>query len=130
MQATLHTEQQRATRRSLAARVPVVALPKEQLQSINEAVAALNRPWPALLGAIETARPNDVALVRVEPRPEDRVVIITARAGHMAQLVDYMARMARTPPFVWVSPMRQDRVGQGEVLRQQATFEASWEAPR
>lgn len=128
--AALTAERQKDARRAAAAAasLPVVDLPKEQLESINEAVTALNRPWPALLGAIEAARPNHVALVRVEPRTQDRVVLITARAVNMGLLVDYMAQMARTPPFVKVTPVRQDHAGEGEQLRKQATFEASWEA--
>jgi rRNA processing protein Gar1 len=80
-----------------------------------------------LLGAIEAVRPRDVALVRIEPRTKDRVVLITAQADDMGRLVDYMGQVSRTAPFVRVSPTRQEVVLEGEHLRKRASFEAYWE---
>jgi hypothetical protein len=125
--AALLMQRQTDERRAAAAVVPAVALPREQLKSINDAIAALNLPWPALLGAIEAVQPRDVALVRIEPRTKDRAVLITAQADDMGRLVDYMGQISRTAPFVKVSPTRQEVVLEGDRLRKQASFEAFWE---
>lgn len=109
---------------------PVAAapeLPKERVKAINEAVAALNIPWPAILSAVESARGGQVALALVEPHPKDQTVLVTAQADDMAVLLDFMQRLAAEPPFVKVRPVRQEAVLDGNVPRKQATFEASWE---
>ncbi|MBT9524359.1 MAG: hypothetical protein IV105_03805 [Rhizobacter sp.] len=110
--------------------VPVSAapeLPKERVKAINEAIVSLNTPWPALLGGIESARLGDVALTRVEPRPKDQSVLVTAQADDMGALLDFMQRMSSTPPFVRARPVRQELVVEGGMPRKQATFEADWE---
>ena len=75
-------------------------LPKERVKAINEAIVSLNTPWPALLGGIESARMGDVALTRVEPRPKDQSVLVTAQADDIGALLDFMQRMSSTAPFV------------------------------
>jgi len=124
---------QAATQRQSLARLaatPPPAAPapaRERVKSVNEAIAALNVPWPALLGAVEAARPPDVALTRVEPRPKDRMVLITAQADDMPTLIGFMERLARTAPFVRVLPVRQEIALDAGMQRRQATFEARWE---
>lgn len=124
---------QTTTQRQSIARLEATPLPsapapaRERVKSINEAIAALNVPWPSLLGAVETARPPEVALTRVEPRPKDRVVLITAQADDMTTLIGFMERLARTAPFVRVLPVRQEIALDGGTQRRQATFEARWE---
>jgi len=104
--------------------------PKERVKSVNEAIAALNVPWPALLGAIETARPGGVALMRVEPRPKDQIVLVTAQADDMAALIGFMQKVSQTEPFVKVLPVRQEQLLDAGLPRKQATFEARWEERR
>lgn len=109
---------------------PVRASPelsKERMKAINEAIVSLNTPWPALLNALESARTGHVALTRVEPRPQDRSVLVTAQADDIGLLLDFMQRMAETAPFVRVRPVRQEAVVEVGVSRKQATFEADWE---
>ena len=122
--------QQRAEQAREAAlpRPPAPTLPPEQLKAVNEAIQALNVPWPAVLGAMESSRTAPVALVRVEPRPKDRLVLITAQADEMDALVAYMRKVAGTPPFAKVTPVRQEVLLEGGgPPRRQATFEARWE---
>lgn len=128
-QAQTQIEQQRREQ-ARAAAAPVVlapAPPKERVKAINQAIWALNVPWPALLGAIESARPASVALMRVEPRPQDGLVLVTAQADDMAALLDFMAVVSRTAPFVKSQPVRQENVVEAGMPRRQATFEARWE---
>lgn len=132
-QATAATKVQVSTQRAQLMRhseVPVgVApeLPKERVKAINEAIVSLNTPWPALLGALESARAGNVALTRVEPRPKDQSVLVTAQADDIGALLDFMQRMGETAPFVRVRPVRQEEVFEAGVSRKQAAFEADWE---
>lgn len=103
------------------------SVPKERVKSVNEAIAALNVPWPALLGAIESARPGGVALMRVEPRPKDQIVLVTAQADDMAALIGFMQKVSHTAPFVKVLPVRQEQLIDAGLSRKQASFEARWE---
>ena len=122
--------QAQQARQNMPPPAPSPALPKEEVRRVNEAIAALNLPWPALLGAIETARPREVVLTRIEPRAKDQLVLVTAQADDMAALVLYMQQLARSAPFVRTQPVRQERVAQGNGERLQATFEAQWDAQR
>lgn len=111
-----------------AAAARAAALPPEQLKAVNEAIQALNVPWPEVLGALEASRGAKVALVRVEPRPKDRVLLVVAQAADMDTLVEHMRQFARTPPFVKATPVRQEVLPEGPgPLRVQASFEARWE---
>ncbi len=124
---------QRAQQRQQLARATAtqVALPpapgRERVQAINQAIAALNVPWPGVLGAVESARPAAVQLMRVEPRPKDQLVLVTAQADDIAALLDFMNVVAGTAPFTRVVPIRQEGVTEAGVPRKQATFEARWE---
>jgi len=133
-QAAAQARGQLEARRSQLAREaarpgkPAPVLGAEQVKAVNDAVQALNVPWPAVLGAMEASRTPAVALLRVEPRPKDRVVLITAQADDMDALVAYMRKVARTPPFARVMPVRQEVLVEGSgPPRRQATFEARWE---
>lgn len=121
-------EQHQALARQAAVSVPARPIPpKERVKAVNDAIASLNVPWPALLGAIETARPPDVALTRVEPRAKDQSVLVTAQAEDMTALIGFMERLARAAPFVKVLPVRQELTVEAGIPRRQATFEARWE---
>jgi hypothetical protein len=115
------------TRQAASTHAPAPAWSREQLKAVNEAVTALNVPWPAVLGAMEASRTPAVMLVRVEPRPKDERMLITAQADEMDSLVAYMRQMARTAPFVKVTPVRQEVLTDAGPHRKQATFEARWE---
>jgi hypothetical protein len=101
---------------------------KERVKAVNEAIGSLNVPWPSILAAVETALPSGVALMRVEPRPADRVVLLTAQADDMAPLLDFMATLSSTAPFTRTRPVRQEQLADATGARKQATFEVRWEA--
>lgn len=101
---------------------------KERVKAVNEAIGSLNVPWPSILAAVETALPSGVALMRVEPRPADRVVLLMAQADDMAPLLDFMATLANTAPFTRARPVRQEQLTDAAGARKQATFEVRWEA--
>lgn len=127
-EATVQLRKLKQLARQQSARVdPTPVLPKEQVQAVNQAVAALNTPWPAIMGAIEKVRPAKVSLTRLEPRTKDQVVLITAQAESMEELIGFMQALASTAPFSESAPVRQEIVTEGAAWRKQATFEARWE---
>jgi hypothetical protein len=103
------------------------AVDKERLKAVSGAIGSLNVPWPAILAAVETARPVGVALMRVEPRPADQVVLLTAQADDMRSLLDFMAKLSGTAPFTQARPVRQEQLADAAGTRKQATFEVVWE---
>jgi cell division protein FtsB len=123
--AEIRKHQQLASKR-VANVEPVSTASKEQISAVNEAIAALNIPWPALLAAIETARPSKIALNRVEPKIKDQRVLITAQAQTMDELIDFMRELSSTAPFFEALPVRQELVLDTGLLRKQATFEVRW----
>jgi hypothetical protein len=118
---------QQAAHASANRPVEAPAVPKERAKAVNQAIAALNTPWPELLGALETSRPAKVTLMRIEPRPKDTLVLVTAQADDMPALLGFMASLAQAEPFVSVRPVRQEALAEGGGPRMQATFEAHWE---
>lgn len=125
--AQISLQRAQLQRRNEASESVAPELPKERVKAINEAIVALNTPWPTLLGALESARTRQVAFTRVEPRPKDRSVLVTAQADDIDALLEFMQRMRDSAPFVRVRPVRQEVVIEGGVSRKQATFEADWE---
>lgn len=110
-------------------RIPTPTAPppdKERVMAVNEAVAALNTPWPALLSAIESVRGVEIVLTHLEPRPKDHVVLLTVQCDSMAPLVLFMQTLARTAPFEHAAPLRQELVITPTGPRHQASFELHW----
>ncbi len=125
--AQAQVQRAQLARLSGAAAAPAPTLPAEQLKAVNEAIGALNVPWPAVLGAVEASRAPGVALLRIEPRPKDRLLLVTAQADEMDALVAYMGRLARSAPFVKAVPVRQEAMPDGPGLKRQISFEVRWE---
>lgn len=134
-----------ATKRDRAARqaasdhraAPPAPLPPERVAAVNEAIVALNTPWPALLGAIESVRPDAVSISLLEPRTQERTVRLSAQAETMPALVNFMEELAATAPFDRATPLRQEELppaqpGSGGTAglpasrRLQLSFELHW----
>jgi hypothetical protein len=128
MQAQLARHRQEEAARAAVPAPQRPAPDKERVKAINEAIDSLNVPWPAILTAVETALPSGVALMRVEPRPVDRVFLLTAQADDMPPLIDFMSTLSGTAPFIRARPVRQEQLTDATSARKQATFEVRWEA--
>lgn len=116
--------------------VSVKPLPKELIQGVNDAIMDLNTPWPSLLGAIESVRPDAISLTLLEPQAREQRVRISATGESMDALVDFMESLGRTAPFDSALPIRQEvtapTVATGNTApalslrRHQLTFELHW----
>ncbi|MDC6167888.1 hypothetical protein [Paucibacter sp. XJ19-41] len=120
----LHGQQRLRAEQKPAPSSPLPA--KERVAAVNEAIDTLNMPWPTLLGTIESVRGAEIVLTHLEPRPKDRLVLITAQSEGMDALVSFMQTLARTAPFEQAAPLRQELVMTPAGLRSQASFELRW----
>lgn len=132
-----HTAWQRdaqlqALRAQLAARAPAPAPvvrfappSHEQAEAVNSAITLLNLPWPALLDGLNAARPNDVAVLHIEPRAAQRSLRVVAESERADALFDFSDALAHQPPFVRLKPISQVRLDSPP--RVQATLDLEWQ---
>jgi Tfp pilus assembly protein PilN len=57
------------------------------------ALQRLQRPWDALLGALESVQAQGVALLAIEPDAEKSVLKLTAEAKSDSAMLDYVERL-------------------------------------
>jgi len=105
---------------------PARALTKAQIAAINKAVVALNTPWPDLLAALERARPDGVALLRLEPRPAQNTLRIVAEAEKAAALFALAEALQRDPHFSNVAPAGQEVADTEQGRRIRLSLDATW----
>jgi Tfp pilus assembly protein PilN len=90
--ATLERQDADATTRSgRAAKADPVEVAREQ--AMRRVARGLQTPWIDLLGAIEAAPRNAVALLAVEPSKAQQVVRLTAEARDLQAMVGYLAAL-------------------------------------
>lgn len=106
---------------------PELSDPK-RLKSINAAIMALNVPWAKTLHQIEQSRPENVALLRLEPRIQDRRIRVVAQADVADDLFAFVAALAADKVFPSVTPVRQERiVEEGKRDHVNLTFDVEWQ---
>lgn len=119
-----------ARRASLRGDVPRDARPEwspEKLRAVSAAVSSLNVRWPALLEALERSKPAKASLLRIEPRPKERALLLSVQTPDVDTLVDFMDTLSATAPFRRATPLVQESVpeGMGPVFR--GSFLAYWQ---
>ena len=96
------------------------------MTAINKAVVALNTPWPDLLAALERARPDGVALLRLEPRPAQNTLRIVAEAESAAALFALAEALQRDAHFSSVAPAGQEFADTEQGRRIRLALDATW----
>lgn len=130
--AGLQSQDQRASELGQwrAAKRPVLvsaqSIPSEEVQAISQAIDRLNVPWPAILAAIEQARPADVIVLKIGASQQSRRVQIEAQSKHIAQLVRFMDALPLRPPFHKATPLLQESASTADGLVYKVTFDAHW----
>lgn len=104
---------------------PVAPPTTEQVEAVNGAITLLNLPWPALLDGLESARPKDVALLRIEPRATQRTLRIVAESERADALFDFADALTHQAPFARVRPVSQIRTD--APVRIQSTLDLEWQ---
>ena len=71
----------------------------QQNRDWNQMTRQLNTPWPAILDALETATPEAVALVAIEPDPHHGSVRLQVEAKTLDALLVYAETLKAASPF-------------------------------
>ncbi|MCX9155709.1 hypothetical protein OPU71_06170 [Niveibacterium sp. 24ML] len=116
--------QQLASSTPAAPRVQFPQPTPEQAELVNAAITQLNLPWPALLDALDAARPADVALLRIEPRARQRNLRVVAESERADALFDFADALGKQAVFVRLRPVSQVRLD--SPARVQAAFDLEW----
>ncbi|TCP10613.1 Tfp pilus assembly protein PilN [Crenobacter luteus] len=106
-------------------RAPAIAA--EQARAINDVVARLNLPWSDVFRAVESATPDSIALLSLEPDAAQHAVKGLAEAKNSVDMLDYIERMGRESFFdsVVLSKHEVNEQDPNRPLRFQ--FLATWE---
>jgi Tfp pilus assembly protein PilN len=91
-----------------AATARAVILTAEQRRAWNQVARQLNTPWAALLAGLETATPDDVALVSIEPDSRRGAVRLVAEAKSLEPLLAYVQALKAVEPFADAMPLRHE----------------------
>jgi Tfp pilus assembly protein PilN len=87
-----------ATGLLIGERRPPRALPKQRLEEETKAAQAVMRrltlPWAPLVQAIEAAATPDVAILQLQPDPQQRVLRLTGEARDQDAMLEYLQRLA------------------------------------
>jgi hypothetical protein len=97
-----------------------------RIVAVNNAITALNVPWAATLKIIEQSKPKEVALLRLEPRIQDRKIRITAQAEGSEPLFRFAKSLVDEAVFPLLTPVKQERVEIEGRPGVKLTFDIEW----
>ena len=90
----------------LSAARPPRAVPREsadgEMKSAQAVVRQLSLPWAELIGALERAATNDVAVLQIQPDAQQRLLRLTAEARDERLMLEYLRRVVATGSFAEV----------------------------
>lgn len=99
-------------RQEIVARTPPAPVPlrlsEPEIVAINNAIAQLNTPWPAVLDGFERLADTEIALLQIEPDHRRRLVKGVAEARDHQRMVGYLALLGSTAPFAGAMVTRQE----------------------
>lgn len=97
-----------------------------RILAINNAIAALNVPWAVTLKKIEQSKPKEVALLRLEPRVQERKIRVTAQALGSEPLFRFAKSLVDESVFPSLTPVKQERVEIEGRPGVKLTFDIEW----
>lgn len=74
------------------------ALAKE-IKQANKVLKMLGMRWDGVFSAVSAAQRKDVALLSLAPKPEKRIVKISAEAKNFSVMLDYIKRLEQQSAF-------------------------------
>lgn len=115
-------------RTDLSGAQPRLAIPEAQLNSANMAIAALNTPWLEILTGLYQSKPEAVAILEFDARPEQQAIRIVAQAQQAEALFDFVDALQKNPLFRTVLPLAEERneLASDPLARVRLTFEVEW----
>lgn len=101
-------------------------LPEAQANAVNRAIAQLNLPWRDVFDAIETATPESVALLTLDPDAKKRLLKATAEAKTSDAMIAYIEQLKQEPFFDLVVLTRHEVNEQDPNRPIRFQFDAHW----
>ena len=115
---------------ALQVRLPPPAAPvmiaDGRVAAINGAIAELNLPWQALFTSLEQIKPNNIALLGLEPNGPKHVLRISAEAKQAEDMLDFVRLLRRQPPFIDALLVKHETYAQDPNRPLRFAVEAVW----
>lgn len=132
-QAQLRLEDQQLALQLDARKAPLpvskaLSITEPQAKSLNGAIAQLNLPWRDLLDAVETATPDSVALLSLEPDGRKHLLKGMAETKTADDMLGYVQALKRETFFKAVVLTRHAVNDQDPNRPIRFQFEAQWKA--
>lgn len=106
-------------------RLPDAKAPAE-LEVINEVVSEILLPWPALFNALEKANQDDVKLLAVEPKMQDRSMRITAMTFDVEHMQAYIKGLSTQDTLKQVNLISTESVEVAGITAMQFELNVGW----
>jgi Tfp pilus assembly protein PilN len=104
----------------------LAVIPAPRIDAINAAVAQLNLPWQALFESLEKTKPQNIALLSLEPDGKKRVLRILAEAKQSDDMLDFVRILREQPQFSDALLTRHEINIQDPNRPLRFTLEATW----
>jgi hypothetical protein len=70
-----------------------------EVEDANEIIGRLSLPWHELFKSIEDSAIDRVALLSVQPQPQQRLITLNGEAGTYSDVLEYMERLDSSDAF-------------------------------
>ena len=110
-----------------ATAAPAFFIPEARALMINNAIVQLNIPWSDVFDAIETATPNSIALISLEPDVKKQLLKGSAEALNSDAMIAYIELLKKQPLFVSVILLKHEVGVQDPYKPLRFEFEAQWQ---
>jgi len=119
-------------RGALTAHYPVavarVSMSEAQVDAINNAIVQLNLPWQALFESLEKVKPQNIALLGLEPDGKKRVLRILAETRQAEDMLDFVRLLRQQPQFADATLIKHEIYAQDPNRPLRFAIEATWKA--
>lgn len=102
------------------------SIPEAHANAVNAAIAQLNLPWRDLFDALESATPDSIALLSIEPDAKKRVLKGMAEAQTSGEMIAYIEQLKKQALFASVLLTRHEINTQDPNAPLRFQFEAQW----
>lgn len=108
--------------------VPVAKLSADQANVINAAIQQLNLPWRDVLDAVESATPDHIALISLEPDARHSSIKITAGASSGDEMIAYIQELKQQDTLLNVTLLHHEINAQDANHPVRFQLVANWKA--
>jgi hypothetical protein len=100
-----------------------------QVEDANDVIGRLSLPWNTLFRSLENAALDTVALLGVQPQPQQRLVTLVGEARSYADVLEYIERLDASDAFVHSRLVSHKIKREGPVHPVDFIIAAQWRMP-